>query len=184
MSSKDPKDMHDLPGEDTLMDNIANDQESFENTDSEQVAVDENASQVVQEKQELQNKYLRLLAEFDNYKKRTARQQNQLLETAAKDTLTALLPVLDDFDRARAASDDGFSEGVDLVHKKLISVLKQRGLEAMVSNGEVFDAELHEAITEIPAPSEELKGTVIDTVERGYTLNGNIIRHAKVVVGK
>jgi len=111
------------------------------------------------------------------------------LSTAARDTLSAMLPVMDDFDRAKnaAESDDnkeGFSEGVELVYNKFVGALSAKGLKAMESTGEVFDPELHEAIAEIPAPSEDMKGKIIDTTEKGYFLNEKIIRHAKVVVGK
>ena len=109
--------------------------------------------------------------------------------TAARDTLTALLPVLDDFDRAKKIADDEstteqFSEGVSLVYHKLQSFLEKQGLVAMESTGMPFDPEYHEAITEIPAPTEDMKGKVIDTIETGFFLNDVIIRHAKVVVGK
>ncbi len=186
MSKQEPKDPKDLNQEDVLETNDDMKQEESQVADNEgdvEIDVDDKLNQLETQKSELQNKYLRLLAEFDNYKKRTARQQAQLIETAAKDTMTALLPVLDDFDRAHAASD-GFSEGVNLVYQKLATVLKQRGLEAMESNGQPFDAELHEAFTEIPAPNDDMKGKVVDTIEKGYTLKGNIIRYAKVVVGK
>ena len=111
------------------------------------------------------------------------------MKSAAQDTMSALLPVLDDFDRARKNADDDesteqFSDGVTLVYNKLNSILQQRGLEPMETNGEVFDPELHEAFTEIPAPSDDLKGKIVDTIERGYKLKDKIIRHAKVVVGK
>ncbi len=138
---------------------------------------------------ELKDKYVRLLAEFENYRKRTIREKVDLMATAAQDTMSAILPVLDDFDRAKANAEDDsntepFSEGVMLVYNKLYSILEQKGLKAMESNGVDFDPEFHEAITEIPAPSEELKGKVIDTVEKGYTLKDKIIRYARVVVGK
>lgn len=138
---------------------------------------------------ELQDKYLRLFAEFDNYKKRTMKEKLDTMALAARDTMSALLPVLDDFDRAKqnAESEDSaepFSEGVSLVYQKLHGILKQRGLEPMESTGEVFDPEIHEAITEIPAPNDDMKGKIIDTIEKGYTLKEKIIRHAKVVVGK
>ncbi len=138
---------------------------------------------------ELKDKYLRLFAEFDNYKKRTSKERIELMKTAAQETVVALLPVLDDFDRAKKNAEDDnstepFSEGVMLVYNKLNSILSQRGLKAMESTNEAFDPELHSAITEIPAPTEEMKGKVIDTVERGYLLKDKIIRHAKVVVGK
>jgi molecular chaperone GrpE len=138
---------------------------------------------------ELKDKYLRLLAEFDNYRKRVSREKIELINTAAQDTLSALLPVLDDFDRAKRIADredssEPFSEGMQLLYHKLYSVLRQKGLEPMESNGVAFNAEQHEAITEIPAPSEELKGKIVDTIEKGYSLHGKIIRYAKVVVGK
>ncbi len=141
------------------------------------------------ERDELRDKYLRLYAEFDNYKKRTLKERIELMKTAAQDTVAALLPVLDDFDRAKKnaeseESTEPFSEGVALVYQKLYNVLKGRGLEPMESNGEAFDPELHEAVTEIPASSEEQKGRIIDTIEKGYKLKDKIIRHAKVVVGK
>lgn len=141
------------------------------------------------ELQEVKDKYLRLLAEFENYKKRTFREKLDTINTAARDTMMAILPVLDDFDRAKAMSDDDnseeqFSEGVALVYTKLKSVLEHKGLKAMDTTGEPFDPEFHEAVTEIPAPGEEQKGLIIDTIEKGYTLNDKIIRHAKVVVGK
>lgn len=138
---------------------------------------------------ELRDKYLRLYAEFENYKKRTIREKLDMMKTAAQDTLAAILPVLDDFDRAKKVSDDdnseeSFSEGVTLVYHKLYTVLKNKGLEEMQSTGEIFDPEYHEAVTEIPAPSEDMKGKVVDTIEKGYMLKDRIIRHAKVVVGK
>ncbi len=138
---------------------------------------------------EQKDKFLRLFAEFDNFKKRNVKERLELMKTAAQDTMSALLPVLDDFDRAKAAAEDEsnqepFSEGVMLVYQKLHNTLKQKGLEEMVSTGEAFDPELHQALTEIPAPNEELKGKVVDTIEKGYLLKEKIIRHAKVVVGK
>lgn len=139
------------------------------------------------ELEESKDKYLRLFAEFDNFKKRSVKERFELMKTAAQETLTVLLPILDDFDRAKKSSDDGaevFSEGVQLVYNKLYSTLENKGLKAMESNGLDFDPEHHEAITNIPAPNEEMKGKVIDTVEKGYMLNEKIIRYAKVVVAE
>ena len=138
---------------------------------------------------ELKNKYLRIYAEFENFRKRSVREKLDMMKTAAQDTMSVLLPVLDDFDRAKKVADspdsaEKFSEGIELLYHKLYNILKNKGLESMESNGETFDVELHEAITEIPAPTEEMKGKVIDTVEKGYKLRDKIIRHAKVVVGK
>ncbi len=141
------------------------------------------------ENTELKDKYIRLLAEFENFKKRSIRERIQLMDTAAEDTLLSILPVLDDFDRAKKVAEmenstEQFSDGVALVYNKLYANLAQKGLKPMESTGEIFDPELHEAITEIPAPSPEMKGRVVDTVETGYYLNDKIIRFAKVVVGK
>lgn len=136
---------------------------------------------------ESKDKYLRLFAEFDNYKKRSIKERFELMKTAAQETIVAMLPVLDDFDRAKKSAEAGaenFSEGVQLVYNKLVSTLEQKGLKAMESTGVLFDAEFHEAITDIPAPTEAMKGMVIDTIEKGYILNDKIIRYAKVVVGK
>lgn len=145
--------------------------------------------QLEKQNAELKDKYLRILAEFDNFKRRTVKEKLELMRTAAQDTMTALLPVLDDFDRAKKNAEDDsttevFTEGIQLVYQKLYSVLTQKGLEPMESTGEVFDPELHEALTEIPAPSEDMKGKIIDTIEKGYKLGDKIIRHAKVVTGK
>ena len=138
---------------------------------------------------EQKDKYLRLFADFDNYKKRTAKERLDLLNTAGKDIVLSVIPVIDDFERAinvadKATEVDSVKEGMILIKNKMFSVLEQRGLKAMESIGEPFDAEMHEAITEIPAPSDDLKGKVVDQVEKGYTMNGKIIRYAKVVVGK
>jgi molecular chaperone GrpE len=138
---------------------------------------------------ELKDKHLRLLAEFDNYKKRTTRERLDLMSSASREVIMALLPVLDDFDRAKKMADnpamgEQFSEGVSLVYNRLNSTLQALGLKVMDSTGQPFDPEWHDAITDIPAPTEDLKGKVIDTIEKGYLLNDKIIRHAKVVVGK
>ncbi len=139
--------------------------------------------------QEQKDKYLRLYAEFDNFKRRTAKEKIELNQTAGKDIIVSLLEVLDDCDRAekqlQAATDiDQIREGVQLVFHKLRKVLKQRGLKEMNSIGTEFNPDIHEAITEIPAPSEKEKGKILDQVENGYYLNDKIIRFAKVVVGK
>ena len=138
---------------------------------------------------ELEDKYLRLFAEFENFKKRMRKDNLNLISTASEEVMKAILPVLDDFDRAKLMSDDenspeNFTEGVQLVYDKLFSILKSKGLMPEESTGDEFDAEKHEAIAEIPAPDESQKGKVIDTVEKGYKLNDKIIRYPKVVVGK
>ncbi|MCL4108702.1 UNVERIFIED_CONTAM: hypothetical protein GTU68_007020 [Idotea baltica] len=142
-----------------------------------------------QEIQGLKDKYLRLFAEFDNYKKRTARERLDLIRTASEDLMLKLLPVLDDFDRAKknAESNDSvenFSEGVSLVYQKLYQILESKGLKAMDAEVVDFDPELHEGITRIPVQDPALKGKIIDFIEKGYYLNDKIIRHAKVVIGE
>ncbi|HZF99601.1 MAG TPA: nucleotide exchange factor GrpE [Chitinophagales bacterium] len=138
---------------------------------------------------EQKDQYLRLYAEFDNFKKRTAKERIEWFKTASQDVIQSLLPVLDDFERAEknlATSKDieAVKEGIRLVQHKLKTTLEQRGLVAMESIGKDFNVEEHEAVTEIPAPTEEMKGKVIDEVERGYKLSDKIIRYAKVIVGK
>jgi molecular chaperone GrpE len=138
---------------------------------------------------EQKDKFLRLMAEFDNYKRRTAKERMDLIQTAGKDVIVSLLDVLDDCDRAEkqlAASDDIAlqKEGILLVFNKIRSTMQSKGLKAMESIGASFDAELHEAITEVPVPNDKQKGKVIDEVTKGYFLNEKIIRFAKVVVGK
>lgn len=138
---------------------------------------------------ELKDKYLRLVADFDNFRKRTAKERLELIQTASRDVVTSLLTVLDDSERAEKqiqSSQDVASvkEGTGLVFGKLKSSLFATGLKPMESVGKDFNPEFHEAITEIPAPSPELKGKVIDEVEKGYYLNDKIIRFAKVIVGK
>lgn len=157
---------------------------------SNENAGDQNDIESLKEQvQEQKDKYLRLFAEFENYKKRTIKEKLELIKNASQDTLSSLLPVLDDFDRAKkVAEQDGskesFPEGIQLVYNKLYNILSSRGLKPMESTGEAFDPEFHEAFTEIPAPSADMKGKVIDTIEKGYFLNDKIIRYAKVVVGK
>ena len=137
---------------------------------------------------ELNDKYLRLFSEFDNYRKRMNKQMGEVIKTASKQVIEDLLPVLDDFDRSIQALKEHNSstealEGVELIYNKFFNILKSKGLEPMDSKGKDFDTDYHDAITQTPAPKEELKGKVVDVVEKGYLLNGTIIRHAKVVVG-
>jgi molecular chaperone GrpE len=137
---------------------------------------------------ETNDKYLRLYSDFDNYRKRTSKERIDLLKTASQDIMVELLPVLDDFERAMQAMTDNNAQeesvkGVELIYNKLFSLLKQKGLEPMDAVNKEFDTDFHEAITKIPAPTDELKGKVVDVIQTGYLLNGKIIRFAKVVVG-
>lgn len=135
------------------------------------------------------DKYLRLFAEFENYKRRTSKERVELFKTAGQEVMQSMLPVLDDFDRAlkevAKSKEKEVIQGIELIHNKLRDTLKAKGLEEFhVKEGDAFDADLHEAITQIPAPSEDLKGKIIDVVEKGYTLGEKIIRYPKVVTGK
>lgn len=142
-----------------------------------------------EEAAEWKDKYLRLVAEFDNFRKRNAKERLELMQTAGKDVIVSMLDVLDDCDRAQKQVEtsqdaNAIKEGVLLVFNKLRNTLQARGLKQMNSVGQEFNADLHEAITEIPAPSKDAAGKVIDQVQPGYYLNDKIIRFAKVVVGK
>lgn len=139
--------------------------------------------------QEERDKFLRLFAEFENYKKRTSKERIDLFKTASSELMSALLPVQDDFVRAleqlKSSADQEILQGVELIQNKFKEVLKAKGLVHIeVSVGDVFNADIHEAITQIPAPSPELSGKIVDVVEQGYKLGERILRHPKVVVGK
>ncbi|WP_291866864.1 nucleotide exchange factor GrpE [Maribacter sp.] len=167
--------------------------EAQENTvENEEASVEqEEVSPEDQLKEDLvkeKDKFLRLFAEFENYKKRTSKERMDLFKTAGQEVLVSLLPVLDDFERALnelSKSDDKEAfKGVELINGKLRETLKSKGLNAMeVKQGDAFDADMHEAITQIPAPNKKLKGKIIDVIEKGFTLGDKIIRHPKVVVG-
>jgi molecular chaperone GrpE len=159
-----------------------------ENSNSEPEVEMSAEEKLKQENAALNDKYLRLFAEFDNYKRRTQKERVELLQTAGKDVIVSLLPILDDFDRANKAAENAvdvapIKEGVQLVHNKLKNLLLQKGLKDMESINTPFNTDLHEAITKIPAPNQDMKGKVLDELEKGYTLNDKVIRFAKVVVG-
>jgi molecular chaperone GrpE len=150
---------------------------------------DEKLQQLENQLKESNDKYLRLVAEFDNFRKRNAKERIELTKSAGEDIIKSLLDVVDDSERAAKQMETSedlplIKEGISLVFNKLKNILHNKGLKAMESKEQDFDTELHEAITEIPAPSEDLKGKVIDEVQKGYYLNDKIIRHAKVIVGK
>ncbi len=176
-------------------------EEQANGLEKEPVAVEEQQEQEVVEelsaeeklKEELQNekdKFLRLFAEFENYKKRTSRERVELFKTAGKEVMIELLPVLDDFERALLHIEEDkeaeeLRKGVLLIYQKLLSTLEKKGLSVCeVAQGDAFDAEVHTAITQIPAPSDDLKGKIVDVVEKGYKLGDTIIRFPKVVVGQ
>lgn len=179
------------------LENTQNEETAAPQTETPETVVEEMREQTPEEKIEeleativdLKDKHLRLFAEFDNYKKRTAKERLELIQTAGKDVMLTIIPTLDDINRAiqsaESATDiEAVKQGMILVKDKLFSSLTQKGLRPMVSKGELFNPDHHEAIAKVPAPSAELKGKVIDEVETGYTLNDKIIRYAKVVVGE
>ena len=173
-----------------------------ENTKEEEIKIDEQEPQVEQSQEEVKkeltpeeliqqekDKYLRLFAEFENYKKRTSKERIELFKTASQELMTSLLPIMDDFDRGlteiKKVKDKELLKGMQLINDKFKNTLTLKGLtEIEVKKGDVFDAEIHEAITQIPAPSDKLKGKVIDAVEKGYKLGDKIIRYPKVVIGQ
>jgi molecular chaperone GrpE len=173
-----------------------------ENIQEEEIKDSENSAQVNENQdidevkptseeliQQEKDKYLRLFAEFENYKKRTSKERIELFKTASQELMTSLLPIMDDFDRGlteiKKVKDKELLKGMQLINDKFKNTLTQKGLsEIEVNKGDVFDAEIHEAITQIPAPSDKLKGKVIDAVEKGYKLGDKIIRYPKVVIGQ
>jgi len=161
------------------------------NANGEQLIVEELSveEQLSQDLAKERDKYLRLFAEFENYKKRTSKERIDLFKTANQEVLQAILPVLDDFDRAiieiRKSEDELLLKGVELIHDKLKSTLFSKGLEEVeMKAGDLFDADFAEAITQIPAPSPNLKGKIVDVLEKGYKLGDKIIRFPKVVIGQ
>lgn len=135
--------------------------------------------------EELNDKYLRLFSEFDNYRKRTLKERIELSKTATEEVITDLLTVIDDFERALQSieKDKAESEGISLIYNKLIKILQQKGLQEIEAKGSEFDTDFHEALTNVPTPDEQMKGKVMDVIQKGYTLNGKVIRYARVVVG-
>jgi Molecular chaperone GrpE (heat shock protein) len=166
--------------------------ETASSNETTEQAAEQIVDEIEQMKQQLatmNDKNLRLMAEFDNYRKRTLKERMDLIKTAGEKLLADMLPLVDDFERglkAMETSDDvvAVKEGVDLIYSKFIAYLLQNGVKAIPTENELFDTEFHEAITTFPAPTEELKGKIIDCVSKGYTLNEKVIRFSKVVVGE
>ena len=171
---------------------VNNEAQTEENNGNIEMSEDNETSLIEKleaEKKDLNDKYLRLFAEFENYKKRTSKERIELFKTANQEVMTALLPIMDDFDRGlveiKKSEDSELFTGMELISNKLKNTLTQKGLTAIeVKAGDDFDSEIHDAITQIPAPTEDLKGKIIDCVEKGYKLGDKIIRHPKVVMGQ
>lgn len=164
-----------------------------QNAEEEQSAKEETPEDKIAalqaELEKSQKEYLFLMAEFDNYRKRTVKEKAELIKNGGEKAMLGLLPVIDDFERAIDAIDKssdvkGLKEGVDLIYNKFMKYLESQQVKPMESTGTDFDADIYEAVTTFPAPDESMKGKVIDTVQKGYTINEKVLRHAKVVVGQ
>ncbi|MEO8238941.1 MULTISPECIES: nucleotide exchange factor GrpE [unclassified Flavobacterium] len=184
------KNKSNMTTENTEFDQELDDVTLENNANGEQLIVEELSveEQLAQDLAKEKDKFLRLFAEFENYKKRTSKERIDLFKTANQEVLLAMLPVLDDFDRATVeinkSDDENLKKGVELIHEKLKSTLVAKGLEQVeVRAGDAFNADFAEAITQIPAPSDKLKGKIVDVIEKGYKLGDKIIRFPKVVIG-
>ena len=182
-----------LKNEETAQEAVENAEATQEEAPTQELTVEEQLANMLAEAQQMVNeerdKYLRLAAEFDNYRKRTLKEKAELIKNGGEKTLTAILPVLDDFERAlknmeATEATQAMKEGVELIFTKFNKVLAQEGLQKIETEGKDFDVDYHEAIALIPAPSEDLKGKILDCVQTGYTLNDKVIRHAKVAVAQ
>jgi len=160
-----------------------------EEKDEENLDESEDMNEWEQKFNEMSDKYLRLYSEFENFRKRTAKERIELISSAGGGVIKNILPVIDDFDRAIKANSESedkvaLKEGFELIRQKMINILTQEGLKPMEAVNTVFDTDLHEAITQIPAPSDDMKGKVVDVIEKGYYLNEKVLRFAKVVIGQ
>ncbi|MBQ3608823.1 MAG: nucleotide exchange factor GrpE [Bacteroides sp.] len=195
-----PQEEEILKNEEPVAENAAQTEETpaeetaqAEETPAQELTVEEQLANMLAEAQQMVNeekdRYLRLAAEFDNYRKRTLKEKAELIKNGGEKTLTAILPVLDDFERAlknMEATEEtrAMKEGVELIFNKFNKVLEQEGLQKIETEGQAFDVDFHEAIALIPAPSEDMKGKILDCVQTGYKLNDKVIRHAKVAVAQ
>lgn len=196
MSTQEEKNIVDeelnIAPEETVEDTEANTEETQETQEEPLSEVDELKKQLaeaMEKNAELQDRYLRQAAEFDNYRKRTMKEKAELIKSAAEKVMVAELPIVDDMDRAldnmeKGMDADACIEGFKLIAQKFKNTLAQQGLEKIETDGQDFDTDFHEAIALIPAPSEELKGKILDCVQAGYKLGDKVIRHAKVAVGQ
>ena len=188
-----PQDEELLKNEEAAQETAQTEETPAEETPAQELTVEEQLANMLAEAQQMVNeekdRYLRLAAEFDNYRKRTLKEKAELIKNGGEKTLTAILPVLDDFERAlknmeATEATQAMKEGVELIFTKFNKVLAQEGLQKIETEDKDFDVDYHEAIALIPAPSEELKGKILDCVQTGYMLNDKVIRHAKVAVAQ
>ena len=157
--------------------------------ENKEVEKNSSENEIQKEDQDFKEKYIRLYSEYENYRKRTAKEKIDLITNASENVIKELLPILDDFERAiennkNVEDASVLKEGFDLIYSKMHKGLINQGLKPMEANGKDFDSEIHEAITKIPAPNEKLKGKIVDVIEKGYQINEKVIRYAKVVVGE
>jgi len=169
--------------------NTYNESSEVENTENGENSLEAQIETLQQEFEKLNNKNLPLMAEFDNYRKRSLKERSDLIKTASESVFVNILPMIDDFERALKATEtandvDALKEGVQLIYNKFIAFLLQNGVKAIPTENEVFNTDLHEAITTFPAPSDDMKGKIIDCATKGYTMNEKVIRFSKVVVGE
>ena len=166
-----------------------NETEAEAKTEEHELTPEERIAELEQELEKEKKEYLFLMAEFDNFRKRTMKEKIEIMKNGAEKAMSDILPVIDDFERALQAMGEqtdvkSLKEGVELIYNKFIKYLEANGVKALDSNKAEFDTELHEAVANFPTPEEELKGKVIDTVQKGYKINDKVLRHAKVVVGQ
>lgn len=169
--------------------NTNNESSEVENTENGENSLEAQIETLQQKCEELNDKNLRLMAEFDNYRKRSLKERSDLIKTASESVFVNILPMIDDFERALKATEtandvDALKEGVQLIYNKFIAFLLQNGVKAIPTENEVFNTDLHEAITTFPAPNDDMKGKIIDCATKGYTMNEKVIRFSKVVVGE
>lgn len=193
MSNKENK-----KNEETVNENVEETVETVENENTceengqepeAELTPEERIQALEAELEKEKKEYMFLMAEFDNFRKRTLKDKAEIIKNGAESAMRNILPIIDDFDRAlqaTATSDDvdAVREGVELIYNKFIKYLESNGVKEMATTGETFDADIHEAVTTFPAPSEDMKGKIIDTVQKGYSINDKVLRHAKVVVGQ
>lgn len=192
MKDKDTKDRK-VPEEEVIVDDVnateAENREADQEVADAAVSAEDEVEKLKGELEKEKKEYLFLMAEFDNFRKRTLKEKSELIKNAAESAFKGLLPIVDDFERALKASEgsedaNAMREGMELIYKKLKKYMEQNGVKEMDPEDKEFDADKHEAISAVPVPEENQKGKILDTVEKGYMINDKVLRHAKVVVGQ
>lgn len=192
MKDKDTKDRK-VPEEEVIVDDVnateAENREADQEVADAAVSAEDEVEKLKGELEKEKKEYLFLMAEFDNFRKRTLKEKSELIKNAAESAFKGLLPIVDDFERALKASEgsedaNAMREGMELIYKKLKKYMEQNGVKEMDPEDKEFDADKHEAISVVPVPDENQKGKILDTVEKGYMINDKVLRHAKVVVGQ